>query len=96
MVNDAAILASMPGLAEFNRNPCNSCKNNYECLKSPWVPPRLMKAWKDQWQGQAQHITDLGEQPGPLAQVKFLKTVRPAKLGSFIKKNCNDGGGNCP
>ena len=94
MMNDAAILERMPGLFSFNRDPCNNCQNGYECLKASWIPPRLMKSWKVEWQKEAMHVPALGEEPKPLAQVKFLKTVRPAKLKSFIKKNCNDPNGH--
>jgi hypothetical protein len=96
MIKDSAILASLPGLIALNHDPCNNCQNGHKCLEASWVPSILIKKWKISWREEAERIPSLGEAPEPLAQVKYLKTIRSAKLESFIKKNCIDQNGHCP
>lgn len=96
MVNDDAILERMPGLAMVSRNPCNNCQHGHKCLEAPWIPPRLMKNWIAGWREYAKRVPALGDVPDLLAQVKYLKTIRSAKLEAFIKKNCSGHNGHCP
>jgi hypothetical protein len=96
MVTDTTILACMPGLASLSSEPCCNCQNNFICLGAAWVPQRLMKIWKNQWRKEAKHIPALEVEPAFSAQVGYLKTIRPAKLSVFIKKNCDGHNDHCP